>query len=72
MYAWVILTFAGFFFLQNALAVMLCFYCLLILHLLLVLFVYCQRVTYPGERVSTGGGCEVAVTTKTCFYWLNL
>ena len=28
--------------------------------------------TYLGEKMSTGGGCEAAVSTRTRFWWLYL
>ena len=31
-----------------------------------------REFTYVGDRVSAGGGCEVAMTARTRFVWLSL
>ena len=31
----------------------------------------CQRITYLGDRVSDGGGCEAAVTARTRCMWVK-
>ena len=30
-----------------------------------------RQLTYLGDKVSTGGGCEAAVTARTC-WWVKL
>ena len=31
-----------------------------------------REFTYPGDRVSAGGGCEAAVTARTRYGWVKL
>ena len=31
-----------------------------------------RKITYQGDRVSAGGGCEAAVTARTRYGWVKL